>query len=45
MTAAVESLDLQPEVRKALLDYFETTSTAMINVGGPTGEPLVNPSA
>lgn len=31
MTAAVESLGLQPEVRKALLDYFETTSTAMIN--------------
>lgn len=31
MTAAVQSLDLSPEVRKALLDYFETTSTAMIN--------------
>jgi len=31
MTAAVESLGLQPEIRKALLDYFETTSTAMIN--------------
>ncbi len=31
MTAAVESLGLQPQVRKALLDYFETTSTAMIN--------------
>jgi hemoglobin len=31
MTAAVESLDLQPAVRKALLDYFETASTAMIN--------------
>jgi hemoglobin len=31
MTAAVESIDLSPEVRKALLDYFETTSTAMIN--------------
>jgi hemoglobin len=31
MTAAVDSLDLTPEVRKALLDYFETTSTAMIN--------------
>src|SRR5258707_1095231 len=45
MTAAVESLGLQPEVRKALIDYFETTSTAMINVGGPAGETLVNPSA
>jgi hemoglobin len=31
MTAAVDSLDLSPEVRAALLDYFETTSTAMIN--------------
>ena len=31
MTAAVNSLDVTPEVRKALLDYFETTSTAMIN--------------
>jgi hemoglobin len=31
MTAAVESLDLPPAVRKALLDYFETASTAMIN--------------
>jgi len=31
MTAAVESLDLPPDVRKALLDYFDTTSTAMIN--------------
>jgi hemoglobin len=31
MTAAVESLDLAPPVRKALLDYFETASTAMIN--------------
>ena len=34
MTAAVDSLDLQPNVRKALLDYFETASTAMINMGG-----------
>jgi hemoglobin len=32
MTAAVDSLDLAPGVRKALLDYFETASTAMINV-------------
>lgn len=31
MTAAVESLELSPAVRKALLDYFETASTAMIN--------------
>ena len=31
MTVAVESLDLAPAVRKALLDYFETASTAMIN--------------
>lgn len=31
MTAAVESLDLAPQVHKALLDYFETASTAMIN--------------
>ncbi len=31
MTVAVNSLDLSPEVRKAMLDYFETTSTAMIN--------------
>jgi hemoglobin len=31
MTAAVESIDLAPAVRKALLDYFETASTAMIN--------------
>ena len=34
MTAAVDSLDLQANVRKALLDYFETASTAMINLGG-----------
>src|SRR5215469_13814653 len=31
MTEAVESLDLAPAVRKVLLDYFETASTAMIN--------------
>jgi hemoglobin len=31
MTAAVNSLEVGSEVRKALLDYFETTSTAMIN--------------
>jgi hemoglobin len=34
MTAAVESIDLAPAVRKALLDYFETASTAMINQPG-----------
>lgn len=31
MKAAVESLDLTPEVRQALLEYFEAASTAMIN--------------
>jgi hemoglobin len=31
MTAAVESLNFATGVRKALLDYFETASTAMIN--------------
>lgn len=31
MTAAVESLDLAPDVREAFLDYFATASTAMIN--------------
>jgi hemoglobin len=31
MTAAVESIHLEPAVRKALLDYFETASTAMVN--------------
>jgi hemoglobin len=35
MTAAVESLELGPAVRKALLDYFETASTAMINRPAP----------
>jgi len=34
MTWAVDSLDLAPAVRKALLDYFETASTAMINQPG-----------
>ena len=37
MKAAVDSLDLSPAVRKALLDYFETASTAMINTGGEIG--------
>lgn len=36
MTAAVESLDLAPAVGKALLDYFESASKAMINQ--PVGE-------
>ena len=35
MTAAVESLDLALGVRKMLLDYFETASTAMINRPAP----------
>jgi hemoglobin len=35
MTVAVESLDLAPAVRKALLDYFDTASTAMINRPAP----------
>jgi len=35
MTAAVESLDLNPAVRKAMLDYFEAASTAMINQPAP----------
>ena len=37
MTAAVDSLELAPAVRKALLDYFDTASTAMINTGGSDG--------
>ena len=31
MTAAVDSLELAPAVRKALLDYFDAASRAMIN--------------
>jgi hemoglobin len=31
MTVAVDSLELAPALRKALLDYFDTASTAMIN--------------
>jgi len=43
MTAAVDSLDLAPAIRKTLLDYFETASTAMINrppapAPGPPGQ-------
>lgn len=37
MTAAVNSIELSPAVRKALLDYFEAASTAMINTGGSDG--------
>jgi hemoglobin len=36
MSASVDSLDLAPAVRKALLDYFETASTAMINRPAPS---------
>ena len=35
MTAAVKSIELAPGVSKALLDYFETSSTAMINQPAP----------
>jgi hemoglobin len=35
MTAAVDSLDLAPAVRKAMLDYFEAASLAMINQPAP----------
>ena len=35
MTEAVDSLDLAPGVRRALLDYFEKASTAMINARVP----------
>lgn len=31
MTEAVDSLDVAPAVRRALVDYFEQASTAMIN--------------
>jgi len=35
MSAAVESLDLVPAVRKAMIDYFEAAATAMINLPAP----------
>ena len=35
MTAAVDSMQLAPAVRKALVDYFNTASTAMINQPAP----------
>jgi hemoglobin len=38
MKEAVDSLNVSPNVRKALLDYFETASTAMINSGGDDGD-------
>jgi hemoglobin len=39
MTAAVYSMEMAPAVRKALLDYFDVASTAMINTGGSDGYP------
>lgn len=39
MTAAVDSLALAPQARKALLDYFESASTAMINRPAPSPRP------
>ncbi len=39
MTAAVDSLELAPQARQALLDYFETASTAMINQPAPSPGP------
>ncbi|MGH7765019.1 MAG: globin [Candidatus Dormibacteraceae bacterium] len=36
MTEAVDSLELAPAARKALLDYFERASTSMINRPAPT---------
>lgn len=35
MRDAVDSLELNPAVRRALIDYFETASTAMINQPAP----------
>lgn len=35
MRVAVESLDLERGVRKALLDYFEAASSAMVNRPAP----------
>ena len=35
MRAAVESLDLVPAVRKAMIDSFDAASTAMINLPAP----------
>jgi hemoglobin len=35
MREAVESLELAPQVRAALLEYFENAATAMMNTGEP----------
>lgn len=35
MAEAIDSLDLDPAVRDALVDYFERAATAMMNAGGP----------
>jgi hemoglobin len=35
MAGAIESLELQPAVREAFLEYFERAATAMMNQGGP----------
>ncbi|HEY1455660.1 MAG TPA: globin [Candidatus Dormibacteraeota bacterium] len=35
MTAAVDSMEFAPAVRRALLDYFEAASTAMVNRQAP----------
>ena len=35
MRAAIGSLELDPQVRDAFLEYFETASIAMMNRGGP----------
>jgi hemoglobin len=35
MRAAVDALEPAPEIRDALLEYFETAATAMMNRGGP----------
>jgi len=34
MRAAIDSVDLAPPVRAALLEYFENAATAMMNRGG-----------
>jgi hemoglobin len=35
MRAAVDSLEVAPDVRLAFLDYFDNAATAMMNRGGP----------
>jgi hemoglobin len=35
MRAAVDGLELAPDVRSAFLEYFENAATAMMNRGGP----------